>query len=1117
MSFAFSVGCILVNTCVYSQAVVASPAIHTSHNGEPDIESILHYYDHQVFFVENKGQWESAGLYRADFPLGQALATKEGMLLATFDAGDMQAAHEWSLKEEEARKNLQEFTEPPVKIHGHGWQMQFLNASDAMTIQAKHVHDDVFNYFMGDSPGQTNVKSYQEIWYNNVYDHVDVRYYPSEEGSLEYDIICKPGFDTSQLAIRMEGIDRIEKMDDGSLIFQTSVGKMQIPAPVVYQVVDGKKIIIEAEYTIYAHNIVSFKIGDFNKRETLVIDPIAMRWATWVNSNSSGQNHGHCIWVDQTDGAIYIVARVDGSTNFITAGAFDITSNGHIDLVIGKYLEPDDIGGAGTRVWQTYVGGSLDDNPYAMEQGPDGNLYISGYTSSPDFPLIGGPDFSGSGIDNRAETTDNIFITKINTSGNSIKSAVIGGNNDDGAFDLRIAADGDILVCGNTQSTNLDVLFPGSGATNTNFGGIDAIVFKINSNLETMEWIQNYGGSGTDQATIMLVNTDNDDIFVAGYTNSATFPTLSPRQGSKVGGTDGFIQKFGGDGSMLWSSYFNSAMTKTTKILCMEFNADQSELIFGGITNGLHSSNIPASGVYDNTYNGGTNDLFIVNMDTDQTFNCATYIGGSGNEVNMMGMNVDLNNDVFVFGYTDSNSPSLSATFGALQTTNYGVNDKIFFKLSSDLSTLIYLTYYGGSGNDYDPIGQRGIKASNCRIYTIITAQSKDIPLTEGALNTNKISSTSVYEPGLVVWANPPDLINNEILSDQVVCPGETPGELTGSEPEYVLPVIIRDGITSPYPDIGSAEVYQWQYSLDSLTWIDVPGGIFQNLDPALIGPIDTTTYFRRVIGGDVCFSLDADNITVTVSVLNVDGVVTDPLCYGAAEGAITLLPEGSSGYTYEWNTGDETITIDGLSAGDYFAVVSDALGCTDTFFATIVYPDDLVISETHENVNISCGVNGSIDITVSGGSPGYTFLWNDGSTDEDRFDLGEGTYTVIVTDASDCSDTLEIEISFETSLSCIISGDAQFCSGGFTTLSGPEGSEYLWSTGETSQTIDVYSAGLYSLTITDAWDCTATCDLNVVELAEISVDVYTAICEGDILLLPDGTSVLLPEIILLY
>ena len=165
----------------------------------------------------------------------------------------------------------------------------------------------------------------------------------------------------------------------------------------------------------------------------------------------------------------------------------------------------------------------------------------------------------------------------------------------------------------------------------------------------------------------------------------------------------------------------------------------------------------------DNSYNG-SNDFYVCRMDIDQNFLAGTYVGGTGNEVNMMGLNTDQNNDVFVFGYSSStNFPVTALPNTALQSTNQGQNDKVFFKLETDLSALVFSTYYGGTTNDYDPVGERGIKFSNCRIYTIVTAQSNNIPLTQGALNTTKNSPTTRYEPGLVVWANPPDLLGNTI------------------------------------------------------------------------------------------------------------------------------------------------------------------------------------------------------------------------------------------------------------------------------------------------------------------------------------------------------------------
>ncbi|HOY49618.1 MAG TPA: hypothetical protein PK281_09505, partial [Flavobacteriales bacterium] len=642
---------------------------------DPDVESLLHYFEKQIHFTENKGQWKSDILYKAEFPQGKALVTRDGVVMRWFNEDDMSRHSEQSMREEEAHRDGVPFTESMTKIRSHAWKMKFLNTSEKMSIDARQKHGDQMSYFSGKGQA-SSVGSFQEVWYNQVYPQVDVRYYPSSEGMLEYDIICKPGFKKENIAIQLEGVSGLRLSEKGELLISTSVGEMSLPQPVVYQKVDGRQIDIPSKYLLDDKGILRFELGEYNKQLPLVIDPIALRWATWVNSNSqvvgsgksatSGDNHGHGIWVDPTDGAIYVVARVDGITNEISVGGLDNSANGGIDLVVGKYLEPATIGGSGTRVWQTYIGGSGDDNPYAMEMGPDGNLYITGYTSSSDFPLIGGTAFGSSGgLDQRSQKTDNTFILKINQAGTAMKAAVIGGDGDDGSFDLRLTASGDVVVCGNTTSKNLATLYASSGATNRSSGytgNTDVHLFKINQGLSSIVWMKNFGGTGSskdvskDQATIMAMNPTNGDIFLGGYTTSSNFPVTSNARQNAIGGTQsGFIQKIKSNGTTVWSSYFKSASSKSTSILCMEFNTLKNRLYIGGVTTGLDSpSNIPASGSYDNSYNSGDHDFFVASMDTNQTFVNSSYIGGSLDEVNMMGLNVDLNNDVYVFGYTNS-------------------------------------------------------------------------------------------------------------------------------------------------------------------------------------------------------------------------------------------------------------------------------------------------------------------------------------------------------------------------------------------------------------------------------------------------------------------------------
>lgn len=106
----------------------------------------------------------------------------------------------------------------------------------------------------------------------------------------------------------------------------------------------------------------------------------------------------------------------------------------------------------------------------------------------------------------------------------------MGGNGDENAFDLRIATNGDVIVGGNSVSTNLATSNNGSGATNGNSGGNDVLIFRINGDLSAVQWMRNYGGSSNDLAQIMLYEPTTGDIFVGGRTTSTNFPTLNPRQ-----------------------------------------------------------------------------------------------------------------------------------------------------------------------------------------------------------------------------------------------------------------------------------------------------------------------------------------------------------------------------------------------------------------------------------------------------------------------------------------------------------------------------------------------------------------------------------------------------------
>ncbi|MBP6641814.1 MAG: SBBP repeat-containing protein, partial [Flavobacteriales bacterium] len=1069
------------------RAVHASGVPTKDHADHGDHEDLLHKFDQVIEFTENQGQFSNGVLYRADFPLGQALATREGMLMKAFDPASVQERHEDGMRIEQEMHEGKPFRPLMWREKGHAWMLHFNNAQPSMKVESRDAHKGTTNYFVGDRSA-VDVRSFHEVWYTDVYKATDVRYYPAADGALEYDIICKPGSDPSEIAIEFKGIENVHVSDKGELVLSSSLGDMVFPAPVVYQKINGKEKSVRTTYKQLGKNSIGFNVGAYDRNETLVIDPIALRWATWVNTNSTGQNHGHCIWVDPSDGAIYVVARVDGLTDNITLGAFSTASAGNLEMVVGKYLEPTNVGGLGERVWQTYLGGNGDDNPYAMEQGPDGNLYITGQTSSTNFPLIGGGAFSGSSLNQQAQSGIDVFVLKINTEGNSIKAAVVGGNGADDNFDVRLANNGDVFVSGSTTSTNLLTLNAGSGASNTNNGGSDVFLFRIDQDLSSLVWMRNYGGSSTDRASIMLHNPNTGDLFVGGNTSSTNFPLVSARQSTRGGTTAGFLQRLTGAGTTTWSSYFSSESGDDANLLCMAFNNNNTEIYFGGVTEGLNSANISASGVHDISHNG-SNDFYVARMDLDQNFLDGTYIGGSNNETNMMGLNVDQNNDAYVFGYTNSNNfPTSAAPNVPLQTGLQGENDKVFFKLESDLSVLEFSTYFGGTNDDYDPVGERGIKFSNCRIYTIVTSESNNIPLTQGSLNTTKNSGTSTYEPGLVVWANPPDILDNTITSDEIaICAGATPGNITGSAPSYSLPTIIRNGATSSYPNLGSAATYQWQTSTDSLNWTDIVGATGQNLPGTQLGPVNEDTYVRRIIGGDACILAGAADQVVTVRLMTVTGIVTNASCNGFADGTIQANANGLPNFQYAWSNGQTTQTATGLAAGSYSVTVTDASGCTaqQTFQVgqpTVLGGQSTVTPATCANAN------GGATASGTGGTAPYTYLWSNNTNGPTISGVQGGTYTVTIRDAKNCTVDVIVIIP-STGAVTAYAGPATTitCLTGAEILlngSGTAGVDFAWSasnggnivSGANTATPTVNAAGTYTLTVSNSQSgCSAT------------------------------------------
>ena len=174
---------------------------------------------------------------------------------------------------------------------------------------------------------------------------------------------------------------------------------------------------------------------------------------------------------------------------------------------------------------------------------------------------------------------------------------------------------------------------------------------------------------------------------------------------------------------------------------------------------------------------------------------------------------------------------------------------------------------------------------------------------------------------------------------------------------------------------------------------------------------------------------IQPDSLDLTLSPTNIS-------CFGGDDGILDLTVSGGvPDYIYDWSTGEVDEDIDTLTAGDYTVFVTDLNGCLDSISTTLTEPIAPVsLEESHVDVGCFGESTGSIDVSVAGGTPPYTYLWSNSATTEDLSDLIAGTYSLTVTDSLGCTEFLSVDISEPLApLSVILSPVDVLCTGDST------------------------------------------------------------------------------------
>ena len=368
--------------------------------------------------------------------------------------------------------------------------------------------------------------------------------------------------------------------------------------------------------------------------------------------------------------------------------------------------------------YSTYFGGSgSDENVYTVTDS-EGNVWITGSTTSVN--LYTTPDaynrtFSGS---------YDIFVIKLDgENGSLLYSTYLGGSNYELPMTIEIDSVDNVWICGETGSSDFPTT---SNAFNSTMNGpIDMFIFSLSGTNGSLLYSTFVGGSGVESAFSMDLDSEGN-IWATGITDSGDFP-MSPSSlyPGYNGSFDAVLFQISKNGTtMLYSTFFGGTGDDRGYELLIDSSDD---VCVAGTTD---SFDFPVTvDAYKNTTSGGR-DIYLLKLTGDgSTLLYSTYFGGSGQEDVM---SIAFDNFGNIWGTGSTTSGILPITANAYDTSYGGSYDCIVFQFAQNGSTLLYLTYLGGSNQDY---GRSIMVAGNNAVWISGDTGTDTFPTTPDAFN----------------------------------------------------------------------------------------------------------------------------------------------------------------------------------------------------------------------------------------------------------------------------------------------------------------------------------------------------------------------------------------------
>ncbi len=552
------------------------------------------------------------------------------------------------------------------------------------------------NYFIGNDPAKwrRGVPHFARVKYGSVYPGIDLIYY-GNQGHLESDFSLAPGADPSQIALQIQGADKLKFDSEAGLLLSTKSGDVVLHRPVAYQEAAGLRQEIAANYIERGPGVVGIQLGAYDSTRPLVIDPVLV-YSTYLGG--MGSDHGFAIAADSAGNAY--ITGMTSSTNFPgTSGGFSAPASAFITK-----MNP-----TGTAlVFSTYLGGpgttGTTGQGIALDTASPPNVYVAGTTDSATFPHTANA-FQISNNETSASST--AFMTKLDPTGSSLLYSTFMGGSDgmETCFAIAVDASGNAYITGNTTASNY---FTTSKAIqSSNNSGNSVFVARFDPTLSgsgSLVYSTFLGGSttGHKETGEGIAVDSSGNAFVAGETSSPTFPVTPSAFQSSLKGTAGnsFLAVIDTNTTnhLVYSSFLGGTATaEGESALGISLDASFNAYIAGSAA----TNDFPTTpGAFQKTI---TTNLpaYVARFDTTKSGAASlvysTYLAGSGSQF-ARSIAVDSAGDAFVTGSTDSNN--FPVTPGASQPASGGATDVFLTELNPSGSALLFSTYLGGIGTD---------------------------------------------------------------------------------------------------------------------------------------------------------------------------------------------------------------------------------------------------------------------------------------------------------------------------------------------------------------------------------------------------------------------------------